>query len=122
MLLCFVVCKCAVSPTGDKLYNINRYQHKLLTLARDGTVLATYRDLLHFPSANIHVTPAGQLLVGDGSCIIQLHSEGNMKLATLVTGKEMYIMRGSVSVCYNSTTSSILVAGQSNSILVFKVQ
>ncbi|KAH3894965.1 hypothetical protein DPMN_019125 [Dreissena polymorpha] len=45
MLLCLAVYKCAVSPTGDRLYITNPYyQHTLLTLARDGTLLATLTD------------------------------------------------------------------------------
>ncbi|XP_052250512.1 uncharacterized protein LOC127857854 [Dreissena polymorpha] len=33
---------CAVSPTGDKLYITNHPKHKLLILARDGSVLVTF--------------------------------------------------------------------------------
>ncbi|KAH3737108.1 hypothetical protein DPMN_043684 [Dreissena polymorpha] len=41
----FVTSKnCAVSPTGDRLYITNPSLDKLLTLARDGTLLATYTD------------------------------------------------------------------------------
>ena len=122
MLLCFAVRQCAASPTGDRLYITSWYpQHKLLTLARDGTLLATYTDPALLDG--LHVTPAGQLLVGYETGIIQLHREGNRKLATLHTNWERYsnYLR-SVSVCYNSTTSSILVGGEPNCILVLKVQ
>ncbi|KAH3768989.1 uncharacterized protein LOC127846517 [Dreissena polymorpha] len=40
----YTVLRCAVSPTGGKLYITNRSQHKLLTLARDGSVLAIFMD------------------------------------------------------------------------------
>ncbi|KAH3790886.1 hypothetical protein DPMN_169094 [Dreissena polymorpha] len=56
MLLCFAVNKCAVSPTGDRLYITSYWQHKLLILARDGTLLATYTD----PALE---RPRGQVLV-----------------------------------------------------------
>ncbi|KAH3708286.1 hypothetical protein DPMN_067733 [Dreissena polymorpha] len=42
MLLCIAVDSCAVSPTGDKLYITNHPKHKLLILARDGSVLVTF--------------------------------------------------------------------------------
>ncbi|KAH3737435.1 hypothetical protein DPMN_044028 [Dreissena polymorpha] len=120
----YTVVKCAVSPTGDKLYIINYRQHKLLTLARDGTLLATYTDpALEFPYG-VHVTPAGQVLVCGwlSNTIVQLDSEGKSKLATLATEERDGVWLPS-SVCYSSTTSSIIV-GQldNNTILVFRVE
>ncbi|XP_052254120.1 uncharacterized protein LOC127860229 [Dreissena polymorpha] len=35
---------CAVSPTGDRLYITNPFQNKLITLATDGSLLATFMD------------------------------------------------------------------------------
>ncbi|KAH3896583.1 hypothetical protein DPMN_020761 [Dreissena polymorpha] len=55
--------KCAVSPTGDRLYITSYYKNKLLTLARDGTLLATYSDTSRGWPRGLHVTPAGQVLV-----------------------------------------------------------
>ncbi|KAH3836527.1 hypothetical protein DPMN_109899 [Dreissena polymorpha] len=59
MLLCFAVYKCAVSPTGDKLYITNRSHDKLLTLAKDGSVLATFTDPALKDPRCVHVTPSG---------------------------------------------------------------
>ncbi|KAH3897664.1 hypothetical protein DPMN_021857 [Dreissena polymorpha] len=124
MLLCFVVYKCAVSPTGDRLYITNRYQNKLHTLARDGTLLATYTDPALRGPYGLHVTPAGQVLVCGGlsSTVLQVDREGSRKLATLYTG-EMDGVMWPWSVCYSSTTSSIIV-GQwgDDSILVSRVE
>ncbi|KAH3831376.1 hypothetical protein DPMN_104641 [Dreissena polymorpha] len=124
MLLCFAVYKCAVSLTGDRLYIINWSQNKLLTLARDGTLLATFTDPELRGPVGLHVTPAGQVLVcGSSSCtILQVGSEGRSKLATLAT-RERDGMWLPSSVCYSSTTSSIIV-GQNidNNILVFRVE
>ncbi|KAH3796768.1 hypothetical protein DPMN_150339 [Dreissena polymorpha] len=96
----------------------------LITLARDGSVLATFRDPeLTYPNS-VHVTPAGQVLVCYKSFngpILQVHREGNRKLATLAQLRYGLGIMKSASVCYNSTTSSIIV-GQADSILVFKVQ
>ncbi|KAH3807567.1 nuclear factor 7, brain-like [Dreissena polymorpha] len=70
--------RCAVSPTGNTLYITQPYQDRLLTLARDGTVLATCEapELEH--PRGVHVTPEGQvLLCGWGSNnILQVDWEG----------------------------------------------
>ena len=87
MLLCFAVWKCAVSPTGDRLYIINYRLNKLLTLARDGTLLATYTDPALGRPDGLHVTPAGQVLVCGwmSHTVLQVGWEGESKLATLAT-------------------------------------
>ncbi|KAH3742145.1 hypothetical protein DPMN_048880 [Dreissena polymorpha] len=123
MLLCFAVEKCAVSPTGDRLYITNPSQHKLLTLARDGTLLATFRDPALGGQYGLHVTPAGQVLVCGGwsDTILQVDWEGKSKLATLATQEDG--MWRPESVCYSSTTSSIIVGQwRDNNILVFRVE
>ncbi|KAH3897616.1 hypothetical protein DPMN_021808 [Dreissena polymorpha] len=119
----YAVVRCAVSPTGDRLYIISYRQNKLLTLARDGTLLATYTyPALGYP-LGLHVTPAGQVLVcGLGSAtVLQVGWEGKSKLATLAT-QEDGVWRPR-SVCYSSTTSSIIVGqGWDDTILVFRVE
>ncbi|KAH3862958.1 hypothetical protein DPMN_025933 [Dreissena polymorpha] len=72
----------------------------------------------------LHVTPAGQVLVcGELShTVLQVDREGRCKLATLGT-QERDGVWGQVSVCYSSTTSSIIVGEwDSNTILVFRVE
>lgn len=123
MLLCIAVWKCAVSPTGDKLYITNKTQHKLITLARDGSVLATFTDPALQEPFDVHVTPAGQVLVCgyQSDTVIQVDSEGRRKLATLTTNKDGVV--NPQSVCYNTHTASIIVGlYQNSSILVFKVE
>ncbi|KAH3895646.1 hypothetical protein DPMN_019811 [Dreissena polymorpha] len=117
------VYKCAVSPTGDRLYIISYWQHKLLTLARDGTLLATFTDPPLWYPTGLHVTPAGQVLVcgARSDTVLQVGWEGKGKLANLAAEEDG--MRLPQSVCYSSTTSSIIV-GQwwSDNILVFRVE
>ncbi|KAH3895940.1 hypothetical protein DPMN_020109 [Dreissena polymorpha] len=124
MLLCFAVYKCAVSPTGDRLYITSPDQNKLLTLARDGTLLASYTDpALEWPRC-LHVTPAGQVLVCEywPPTVLQVGWEGESKLTTLAT-QERDGVRWPESVCYSSTTSSIIVGQyQDDNILVFRVE
>ncbi|XP_052246595.1 uncharacterized protein LOC127855218 [Dreissena polymorpha] len=117
------VFKCAVSSSGDKIFVLNRFQHKVLTLARDGTVLHTFTDPdLEFPWG-VHVTALGQVLIcGSASLtILQLDSEGKKKLETLVTERDE--IHQPCSVYYNRITSSIIV-GQwyRNNIHVFQVK
>ncbi|KAH3882141.1 hypothetical protein DPMN_006072 [Dreissena polymorpha] len=120
MLLCFAGWRCAVSPTGDRLYISSYGQHKLCTLARDGTLLATFKDPALLWPLGLHVTPAGQVLVcGWSQNVLQVGWEGSRKLATLYTGE----VRCPLSVCYCSTTSSIIVGHQcTDTILVFRVE
>ncbi|KAH3897971.1 hypothetical protein DPMN_022167 [Dreissena polymorpha] len=121
MLICFAVYRCAVSPTGDRLYITNYDQNKLLTLARDGTLLATYTDPALYSPRGLHVTPAGQVLVcgWTSNTVLQVGWEGESKLAT----PEWYGVNGPLSVCYSSTTSSIIVGQwRDNNILVFRVE
>ncbi|KAH3879101.1 hypothetical protein DPMN_003002 [Dreissena polymorpha] len=118
----WTVYKCAVSPTGDRLYITCDWPHKLLTLARDGTLLATYSDpALEYPRG-IHVTPAGQVLVcgWQSFTVLQVGWEGKSKLATL--GTEEDGVGYPRSVCYSSTTSSIIVGQWGDNIRVFRVE
>ncbi|KAH3794784.1 uncharacterized protein LOC127839235 [Dreissena polymorpha] len=115
------VMQCVVSPTGDKLYISNRYMPRIITLTRDGTVLAIFKDPDFGYRCNVNVTPAGQVLVCLTCSIIQVDSEGRRKLATLAkpeTNEGVWQLR---SVCYSSTASSIIV-GPGDEILVFKVE
>ena len=123
MLLCFAVDKCAVSPTGDRLYITSYHpQNKLLTLARDGTLLATLTDPALVGPLGLHVTPAGQVLVcgWQSHTVLQVGWEGESKLATLATREDG--VWGPRSVCYSSTTSSIIVGQCDDNILVFRVE
>ena len=115
-----------MNQTGDKLFFTNLNHHKVLTLARDGTILHTFTDPdLKWPRG-IHVTAQGQMLVcGEGSnTILQLDCEGRKKLATLATSSDG--LSQPMSVCYNRSTASIIVgeSGQydDNKIIVFSVQ
>ncbi|KAH3894365.1 hypothetical protein DPMN_018521 [Dreissena polymorpha] len=124
MLLCFAVEKCDVSPTGDRLYIISHWQNKLLTLARDGTLLATYTGTDLMGPTGLHVTPGGEVLVCGRypNTVIQVGWKGQSYPATLYAG-ESFGDSDPRSVCYSSTTSSIIV-GQywNNNILVLRVE
>ena len=111
---------CAMSPSGDKIFVTNSDRDKVITLARDGTVICTFTDPDLVRPRGIHVTAQGQVLVcgcASGN-ILQLDGEGKKKLATLATRSDgLYYP---LSVCYNRRSSSIIV-GQADDadILVF---
>ena len=92
MLLYFAVWNCSVSPTGDKLYIIYLSHDKLLVLARDGSVHATFTDPEQKSPYGVHVTAAGQMLVVCNhwsiNTILQVESEGKRKFATLQSNKD----------------------------------
>ena len=109
-------------PTGDKLYITNTSYNTVLTLARDGTLLASFTDPeLELPCC-VHVTPVGQVLVCGyySDTVLQVGWEGESKLATLATQEDG--VRYPQSVCYSSTTSSIIVGQLGDNILVFRVE
>ena len=117
----FTVDRCEVSPAGEKIFVTNNSHSKVLTLARDGTVLHTFPDLQD--PGGIHVTDLGQVLVWESSVsdILQLDGEGKKKLATLATRKDgLDKVR---SVCFKRSTASFIV-GQwsSDNILVLRVK
>ncbi|KAH3739390.1 hypothetical protein DPMN_046042 [Dreissena polymorpha] len=79
-----------MSPSGDRIFVTNYTHHKVLTLARDGTILCTCTDPdLQSPNG-IHVTAQEQVLVcgADSNTILQLDVEGRKKLATLATRRD----------------------------------
>ncbi|KAH3701691.1 hypothetical protein DPMN_076683 [Dreissena polymorpha] len=72
---------------------------------------------------DVHVTPAGQVLVcgGESGTILQVDSNGKRKLATIATREDGLVEP--LSVCYNSITASIIVGlCWLDSIIVFNVK
>ncbi|KAH3729302.1 hypothetical protein DPMN_055270 [Dreissena polymorpha] len=116
-MFCFVLQYIALCPTGDKLFITIPHQQKLLTLDRDGALLATCTDHELRDPLCVHLTPTNQVLVCGhvSNTIIQVHSMGRKKLRTLAKDD----LSCPLSVSYNS-----LIVGQeySNSILVYNVQ
>ncbi|KAH3873614.1 uncharacterized protein LOC127869047 [Dreissena polymorpha] len=118
------VYKCAVSPSGDRIFVTKPMHAMVLTLARDGTVFQTFTNPDHRTPSVIHVTDVGQVLVcgGDSFTILQLVGEGKKSLATLANWSDG--LEEPESVCYNRSTASIIVGQDKdyNNVLVFKVK
>ncbi|KAH3777641.1 hypothetical protein DPMN_179089 [Dreissena polymorpha] len=115
------VWKCAVSPNGDRIYVTKKGQGKILTLAKDGTVLSTFSSP-ELQEPCVYVANAGQVLLCDfyTHFIIQVDREGTRKLATHASQADG--MKHPVSVCFNRNTDSVIVGQYKNTIVVFKVK
>ncbi|XP_052215213.1 uncharacterized protein LOC127833805 [Dreissena polymorpha] len=115
------VWKCAVSPAGDKIYVTNYDQHKLITLATDGTLISTFTDPELQTPQGVNVTPSGQVFICGcrSNTVIQVDGEGGKKLATLASQKDG-LDRPS-SVCYNTISHQIIVEVNDN-IMVMDLQ
>ncbi|XP_052223446.1 uncharacterized protein LOC127839212 [Dreissena polymorpha] len=115
------VSNCAVSPLGDKIFVTSPGKSRLLTLARAGKVLHTFRDPDLHGRGGIHVTAQGQVLVCGfySDTVLQLDGDGKKKLATLATRKDG--LDRPWSVFYNRRTESIIVGQYDSKILVYKV-
>ncbi|XP_052221852.1 uncharacterized protein LOC127838265 [Dreissena polymorpha] len=117
------VWRCAVSPSGHRIYVTNKPQHKLITLATDGTLISTFTDPELQNPWGVHVTPSGQVLVCElcACTVIQVDLEGKKKLATRVSNKDGVV--NPLSVCYNSNTHQIIVGLiYNNNIIVMELQ
>ncbi|KAH3802570.1 hypothetical protein DPMN_156248 [Dreissena polymorpha] len=82
---------CAVSPIGDRIYVTQCSQHKLLTLAMDGTLISTFTDTQLQLPYGVHVTTAGQVLVcgSPSKTVIQVDRKGRKKLWQLCFHRKM---------------------------------
>ncbi|XP_052246087.1 uncharacterized protein LOC127854942 [Dreissena polymorpha] len=116
------VYKCALSPSGDKIYVTDLSNHTILTLDRDGKLLRSFsHPELQGPSG-IHVTNVGQLFAcGWGSnIVIQLDTEGKKMLDILATPSDG--VRFPFSLNYNCETDTIHVVQRGNkNMLVIKL-
>ncbi|XP_052232901.1 uncharacterized protein LOC127845790 isoform X2 [Dreissena polymorpha] len=119
----FTVFYCAVNPAGDRIYVTNLFQHKLITLATDGTLISTFTDPELIHPRCVMVTPVGQVLICGCSShtVIQVDREGTKRLATLASQKDG--LSQPASVCYNTNTHQIIVGLSNNSkIIVMDLQ
>ncbi|KAH3852315.1 uncharacterized protein LOC127874970 [Dreissena polymorpha] len=124
---------CAVSPDGERIYVAYKtYLYKtsqcigeLVTLSRDGKVIAKLTDpaLCWFVtfSPGLHVTDSGQVLVCEVFCriIYQMGRDGRQKLTEVVKSKK----KVPLSVFFSKRTGSLIMGMyDSKNIMVFKAQ
>ncbi|KAH3863912.1 uncharacterized protein LOC127866676 [Dreissena polymorpha] len=118
----WTVAACAVSPDGDRLYVANSACNKLLTLNKDGIVLAELKHkalewICSIPG--LYVTGAGHVLVCGGwsNIILQVDEDGTEILTELITGRNAATRP--MSVCFRNSSSTLVVGmKEDNNILV----
>ncbi|XP_052780008.1 uncharacterized protein LOC128217135 [Mya arenaria] len=117
----FTVQKCAISNDGKTIYIINSSKHQLITLDNNGNKLALLTDPdMRYPTG-VHVTPAGHVFVCcyDSDTVLQVDKDGEKKLATLA--REENGLYSPYDLLFSSSTSSLIVGGIKDTLLVIKL-
>ncbi|XP_052778638.1 uncharacterized protein LOC128216087 [Mya arenaria] len=112
---------CAISNDGETIYITNSSKHQLVTLDNNGTKLALLTDPDMRNHTGVHVTPAGHVFVccWNSSTVLQVDKDGKKKLATLARKEDG--VYGPCSSFFSSRTSSLIVGGSKDTLLVIKL-
>ncbi|XP_052780984.1 uncharacterized protein LOC128217701 [Mya arenaria] len=114
----------AISNDGKIIYITNYSNNQLITLDNLGNKLATFTDPeLRGPNA-VQVTPAGHILVccSDSNTVLQVDNDRKKerKVTTLAWEEcGVYLPR---SLLFSSRTSSMIVGGKTDLLLIIKLQ
>ncbi|XP_052778682.1 uncharacterized protein LOC128216137 [Mya arenaria] len=113
--------KCAISNDGETIYITNSSKHKLITLDNKGNMLSSLTDPDMKSPTGVHVTPAGHVFVCccDSDTVLQVDKDGKKKLATLA--REEDGVKGPHGLFFSSSTSSLIVGGVKDTLLVIKL-
>ncbi|XP_052817767.1 uncharacterized protein LOC128243836 [Mya arenaria] len=113
--------KCAISNDGKSIYITNCSKHQLITLDNNGNKLALLTDHDMKKPTGVHVTPAGHVFIccRDSDTVLQVDKDGKKKLATL-TRKEDGV-NGPRVLFFSSRSSSLIVGGEKDTLLVVKL-
>ncbi|XP_052781867.1 uncharacterized protein LOC128218276 isoform X2 [Mya arenaria] len=110
--------KCAISNDGKTIYFTNYDEHQLITLDNDGNKLTLLTDPdIKFPTG-VHVTPAGHVFVCCSDTVLQVDKDGKKKLAILTREEHMEVP---LALFFSSSTSSLIVGGWEDTLLVIKL-
>ncbi|XP_052780966.1 uncharacterized protein LOC128217690 [Mya arenaria] len=117
----FTVMKCAISNDGETIYITNYTGHELITLNNKGKKQASLTDPDMKSPIGVHVTSAGHVFVccSSSGTVLQVDKDGKKKLATLAR-KEDGVCRP-YSLFFSSRTSSLIVGGEKDTVLVIKL-
>ncbi|XP_052779587.1 uncharacterized protein LOC128216915 [Mya arenaria] len=113
--------KCAISNDGKTIFITNREKHQLITLDNNGNKLALLTDPDMKGPTGVHVTPAGHVFVCciDSDTVLQVDKDGKKKLATLARKEDG--LYGPGDLLFSSSTSSLIVGGFKDTLLVIKL-
>ncbi|XP_052782026.1 uncharacterized protein LOC128218399 [Mya arenaria] len=111
-----------MSITSDAIYITNRSKHQISTLDNLGNKLATFTDRDLRGPYGVHATTAGHVFV---CCfvtnkVMQIDKNGMRKMAILA--READGLYGPYALFFNSRTSSLVVGGEKDTLLVIKLQ
>ncbi|XP_052778749.1 uncharacterized protein LOC128216220 [Mya arenaria] len=116
------VVRFAISNDGKTIYITNYSNNQLITLDNLGNKLATFTDPDLLGPAGVHVTTAGHVFVccWTSDTVLQVDKDGKTKLATLAREQDgVYIPK---ALFFSSRSSSLVVGGNKDTLLVINVQ
>ncbi|XP_052781810.1 uncharacterized protein LOC128218239 [Mya arenaria] len=121
MFGCRTVEKCAISNDGKTIYITNISKYPLITLDNKGNKLASLIDPDMKQLTAVHVTPAEHVFVCcfGSDTVLQVDKDGKKTLATLAR-KENGV-NGPHCLFFSSRTSSLIVGGFKDTLLVIKL-
>ncbi|XP_052779245.1 uncharacterized protein LOC128216665 [Mya arenaria] len=108
-----------ISISNDAIYITNRSKHQLSIRDIPGNKLVTFTDPDLRGPYGVQVTPAGHLFVCcfDTNTVMQVDKDGKGKMAILAREVD-----GPYALFFNSRTSSLVVGGEKDTLLVIKLQ
>ncbi|XP_052768015.1 uncharacterized protein LOC128208493 [Mya arenaria] len=103
------ICKCTVSPDGERIYVTNYAKQEFITLDKGGQVLSTLEDPELLWPWGLCVCPSGNVFVcGKASnTVLQVDRKGRKKLATVASKADGLCSPS--SVCFSEHNSSLIV-------------
>ncbi|XP_052779433.1 uncharacterized protein LOC128216807 [Mya arenaria] len=113
--------KCAISNDGKTIYIINYFKHQLIKLDNNGNKLALLTDPdMRYPTG-VHVTPAGHVFVCCElfNTVLQVDNDGKKKMTTVVRKEDG--LNSLQDLFFSSRTSSLIVGGVKDTLLVIKL-
>ncbi|XP_052778639.1 uncharacterized protein LOC128216088 [Mya arenaria] len=118
------VVKFVLSNDGKTIYITNKDAHQLITLDNNGNKLASITDPDMKKPTGVHVTPAGHVFVCcyDSGIVMQVDTGlqvGKAKLITLAREKDG--LESPRDIYFSTHTSSLVVGGYKDTLLVFKI-
>ncbi|XP_052778680.1 uncharacterized protein LOC128216133 [Mya arenaria] len=113
--------KCVISNDGKTIFITNNSKHQLITLDNKGNKIALLTDPDMKEPTGVHVTPVGHVFVCcfASNTVLQVDKDGKKMLATLARKEDgMYRPR---DLFFSSSTSSLIVGGFKDTLLVIKL-
>ncbi|XP_052779862.1 uncharacterized protein LOC128217055 [Mya arenaria] len=112
----------AISNDGKTIYITNYSNNQLTTLDNLGNKLATFTDPDLRGPTGVHLTTAGHVFVScfEFHTVLQVDKDGKTKLATLARKQDG--VYSPIALFFSSRSSSLVVGGRKDTLLVINVQ